>query len=183
MPAEIQLVELTCQRCGKVWVPRISKPRSCPNIKCHSIYWDRPLKTKANGQKEIPMVKRRQIVPAIWTNKQFISLVEPGARLLYIGMISNADDEGRMEASPQFLKATVFAGDSITLPKILQWRTQIVTAELITIYKINGIEYLSLPTWKKYQYITQPLLSQIPAPPAPTNGGSPEKVLPVKNIT
>jgi hypothetical protein len=129
------------------------------------------------------MVKRRQIVPAIWTNKQFISLVEPGARLLYIGMISNADDEGRMEASPQFLKATVFAGDSITLPKILQWRTQIVTAELITIYNINGIEYLSLPTWKKYQYITQPLLSQIPAPPTPTNGGSPEKVLPVKNIT
>ena len=112
------------------------------------------------------MARKRQLDPCIWVSEQFISLTELGARLLYIGMISNADDEGRMKASPHFLKTTIYAGDSYTQADLLIWRSQIVEVGLINIYEIDGVEYLFLPTWKKYQYISRPYPSKIPAPPA-----------------
>jgi len=36
---------------------------------------------------------------------------EPMDRLLYIGMIVNADDEGRMRAHPKYLRAAIFPFD------------------------------------------------------------------------
>jgi DnaD/phage-associated family protein len=114
------------------------------------------------------MPRKRQIDPCIWTSEQFISLTNPYARLMYIGMISNADDEGRMKASPQYLKTTIFAGDSCTIPELLQWRSLIVSIGLINLYEIDGVEYLSLPTWHTYQYISKPYPSKLPAPPKHT---------------
>lgn len=41
----ITLQKFTCERCGHSWIPRSEeRPRSCPNPKCRSIYWDKPKK-------------------------------------------------------------------------------------------------------------------------------------------
>ena len=41
---DIELPEMRCNRCGYKWIPRITKPRKCPD--CKTILWDRPRKNK-----------------------------------------------------------------------------------------------------------------------------------------
>jgi len=46
---EVFLPSYTCLRCGHKWHPRTDKkPNACPNIKCHSPYWNVPRRTKKN---------------------------------------------------------------------------------------------------------------------------------------
>ena len=49
------------------------------------------------------MARKRMIDPNIWQSEDFNSLSLMG-RLLFIGMFSNADDEGRGIANPVFLR-------------------------------------------------------------------------------
>jgi ribosomal protein L37E len=47
MKEKIVLEGWICKRCGHKWIPKKKDvPRSCPNPKCRSIYWDRPRKKK-----------------------------------------------------------------------------------------------------------------------------------------
>ncbi len=41
MPHEkIEILELTCKRCGHKWKPRNSPVLRCPNMKCQSWRWN-----------------------------------------------------------------------------------------------------------------------------------------------
>lgn len=33
----LALIEVTCERCGNKWVPRVPQPKRCPS--CKSPYW------------------------------------------------------------------------------------------------------------------------------------------------
>ena len=59
------------------------------------------------------MARKRMIDPSIWTSESFMSL-RNRQRLLFIGLISHADDYGKLKADPKSLKAKIFAGDSIS---------------------------------------------------------------------
>jgi len=109
------------------------------------------------------MPRKRQIDPDIWKNEQFSSL-ELGARLLFIGMFSNADDEGRMKASSVYLKVTIFPADDIPAEVIHGWLTNVEKAGLCYVYRIGDTDYLFLPTWHTHQFISKPYPSKIPAP-------------------
>lgn len=41
---EIKLTAFVCSRCGYEWIPKDPEkpPEHCPNVKCHSPYWDKP---------------------------------------------------------------------------------------------------------------------------------------------
>ena len=56
------------------------------------------------------MARKRMVDPNIWQSEDFNSLPLLG-RLLFIGMFSNADDEGRGVANPVFLRSMVFPYD------------------------------------------------------------------------
>jgi len=44
---KIKINAWKCERCGHNWVARKKEiPRSCPNPKCRSIYWDKPKRVK-----------------------------------------------------------------------------------------------------------------------------------------
>jgi len=109
------------------------------------------------------MPRKRQLDPAIWTSEQFMALSH-GARLLFIGLISNADDEGRIKAGDSYLKAIVFPSDNIEDDDIMVWRHEITEQELVHLYSVNGKEYVWLPTFLKYQYINRKVASKLPAP-------------------
>jgi len=101
------------------------------------------------------MPKRRMISPEIWFNEKFASLPDPG-RLLFIGIFSNADDDGRLKASPKYLKAHIFPYDeNKTLDEITEMRDRLAEDGLIRVYSRNGTEYLDLPGWKEHQLIRQ----------------------------
>ena len=110
------------------------------------------------------MARKRQIDPSIWTSEQFCSLKDYGARLLFIGLFSNADDEGRLKASPVYLKTIIFPADEIPVENIGKWRNELSTVNLIIVYKVGELEYLVLPTFSTHQYISKAYPSKIPAP-------------------
>ena len=55
---------------------------------------------------------RRMLDSGLWSNEHFAQL-PPMARLLLIGMINHADDQGRIKAHPAYLRSIVFPYDDI----------------------------------------------------------------------
>ena len=96
---------------------------------------------------------RRMIEPDIWRNEKIGNLPDTG-RLLFIGIFSSADDDGRLKASPKFLKATVFPYDNDkTDEQIRKLMDLCASLGLIRVYSKNGQEYLDIPGWEEHQKI------------------------------
>ncbi|GAH88484.1 unnamed protein product, partial [marine sediment metagenome] len=73
---------------------------------------------------------------------------------LFIGIFSNADDDGRLKASPKFLKATIFPYDvNKTDAQIKELRDSCANLGLIRLYNKNNSEYLDIPGWQEHQQI------------------------------
>lgn len=108
------------------------------------------------------MARIRSIKPSIWTDQRFIRLSRD-ERLLCLGMISHADDEGRLFASPTKLAGDVFPADEIKPALIRSWRDAIATVGLIDVYTVDGTEYAEFPRWTKHQRISHPQASALPS--------------------
>jgi len=105
------------------------------------------------------------IKPGIWTNFELGTLPIP-ARLLFIGLISLADDEGRGRAEARLLRASFFAFDDITVDEVVQCMDMLDRAHFIYRWvDARGREYYVLPTWKRHQRIDRPRPSEIELPP------------------
>lgn len=110
------------------------------------------------------MARIRSIKPSIWTDERFIDLGRD-ARLLFLGMISHADDAGRLVASGAALIGAIFPHDEITPRQVEKWRDEIAAAGLITIYRAGRGTYSHLHGWSKHQRIQKPQPSTLPPPP------------------
>lgn len=87
------------------------------------------------------------------------------ARLLFIGLITQADDEGRGTSDARRVKASIFGGDDTDSASVRRWLDEIVAQGLIVIYhdEKHGDLY-SIPTWKHHQKIDRPGRSGYPSP-------------------
>lgn len=111
------------------------------------------------------MARRRMIDPNMWQSEDFSNL-STLAKLVFIGLFSNADDEGRGRAKPMYIKSILFPYDEkIRVIDIENALSEIVLNLSVTFYSTdNGNQYYSLDNWKKWQSIDKPKPSQIPAP-------------------
>jgi len=110
------------------------------------------------------MPRKRMIDPGIWRSEQ-VNTLPRDARLLFIGMFSNADDAGRLHGSARFLKATIFPyDDDVTSAVVGSWRDEVIRSGLVVLYTNGGHEYLYLPTWRRHQRIDRPSESVLPSP-------------------
>lgn len=109
------------------------------------------------------MARKRQIDPCFWPSEQVTNLSFP-ARLLFIGLINHADDEGYIKAGNKFLKSTIFPADTLPLELIQMWRDEIIIQKLAVFYIHEGNEYIYLPTFVKHQYMTKRTPSKFPKP-------------------
>lgn len=115
------------------------------------------------------MASGRIIHKSFFINESF-SQVEFGARLLYVGTIVHADDEGRMKASPKYLKALIFPFDEvIRISSVMAWRDKLSASGLIQLYAAGGQEYLVHPNWKKWQPLRSDRVKNSDCPP-PSSG-------------
>lgn len=97
--------------------------------------------------------QRRMLYSKIWSSTQFASLSDR-AKLLFIGMVTLADDDGRLIANPAYLRGQVFAFDEdLQISDIKEVRNEIEKNNLIEVYEVDGIEYIQHPNWEKYQVI------------------------------
>lgn len=108
-------------------------------------------------------MKRRMIDGGIWANEKFAEL-PPMARLLHIGLINLADDQGRVKAHPAYLRSQLFPYDDVSLGEISDWLCLIAENGTLARYEVDGKEYLQLLNWWEYQSLQYASPSEYPRP-------------------
>lgn len=109
------------------------------------------------------MARKRMIDPAIWESEDF-SKLSFFARLVWIGLFSNADDEGRGKGNSAYIKSHIFAyDDNLTITEIEEAIHEIEKSMSVRFYEVDGKRYYQLTNWHKFQTINRPSPSQIPA--------------------
>jgi len=110
------------------------------------------------------MPRQRVLKPEIWTDEGFIEL-SPQAKLLFIGLISHADDEGRGISNVSAIRAKVFPADhDLSNKDIVSYKHEVAEKLRVRFYQINGREYYQLDRWADHQSISHPKPSNIPPP-------------------
>lgn len=110
------------------------------------------------------MARIRSIKPSFWTDHDVAGL-RRDARLMALGLISHADDDGRFIATATAIGGNVFPRDEIPPTTIRKWRDEIAKAGLIELYTVDGCEYGWFPKWLKHQKVYKPYPSTLPPPP------------------
>ena len=110
------------------------------------------------------MARIRTIKPSFWSDEAVADLSRD-ARLLLVGLISSADDEGRFLASHNAISGYVFPHDNSPPAKLRSWLDEIEKAGIVRFYSLGRREYGAFPNWNKHQRISKPQASALPAPP------------------
>jgi hypothetical protein len=84
--------------------------------------------------------------------------------LLFIGLISNADDDGRLRGAPSRLAGRIFQYDELSPKKIETWLKELESAGRIVRYAVGKERFIWLPGFKKNQVINKYKPSVLPAP-------------------
>lgn len=108
-------------------------------------------------------MKRRMIDGGIWANEKFAEM-PCMARLLQIGLINMADDQGRLKAHPAYLRSQLFPYDDVSLDDIHHWLQLIAANGTAVIYETDGKEYIQLVNWWQYQSLQYASPSEYPRP-------------------
>lgn len=109
------------------------------------------------------MARKRMIDPSIWINEDFGTLTNL-AKLVFIGLFSMADDEGRGKASPAYIKAVLFPyNDDLRVADIEKALSEISSKMSVIFYSCDENKYYTLTSWNKWQKIDKPSDSSIPA--------------------
>jgi hypothetical protein len=110
------------------------------------------------------MARSRNIKPGFFTNELLVELPFD-QRLLFIGLWTIADREGRLEDRPKKIKMSLFAADNCDVEAGLAALTE---RGFILRYEVGGSRYIQVLAWHKHQ---QPhhkeKASVIPAPGKP----------------
>jgi hypothetical protein len=109
------------------------------------------------------MPSRRLIDPSLWSNEKFATL-SPQGRLLEIGLISIADDQGRGKANPVYLRSMLMAYDDIPTAQVEEWLQAIQSNGTILLYVADGKRFYQLLNWWEYQSHQWAQPSDYPAP-------------------
>lgn len=108
------------------------------------------------------MARKRMIDPNIWQSEDFSKLSTLG-KLVFIGLFSLADDEGKGRCNPVYLRSTLFPYDeNLKSTDIDKTLLEISSNMSIIFYSNDGSNYYSLYNWSNWQKIDKPSKSKIP---------------------
>ena len=101
------------------------------------------------------------IDPNIWESEDFAKLSYFG-RLTFIGLFSNADDEGRGRGKASYIKSIIFPYDEdLRVADVDKTLNEIASNMSVIFYTSNENEYYSLENWDKWQRVDRPQASKI----------------------
>jgi hypothetical protein len=95
------------------------------------------------------MARARNIKPAFFKN-EFLAELSPYARLLYIGLWTIVDREGRLEDRPLRIKGELFPYESVDIETLLNELAS-SSERFIVRYEADGKKCIWIPTFKKHQ--------------------------------
>jgi hypothetical protein len=106
----------------------------------------------------------RTIKPELWQDEKVGGLGRD-ARLLFIGLVTMADDAGRLRALPAVVLGHCVPYDTDALRKVEMWLEEIAASGLVTRYEVGGTPYVQINGWRKHQVINRPSPSELPPVP------------------
>lgn len=128
------------------------------------------------------MARKRMISPEMWESQSFGNLSSPLSKLIFVGLISLADDEGKGILKPQFIKSKLLPYDEKTRITDIEQSIREICAEMSIIpYEVDGKQFYKLTNWSEWQYIKKPSPSKIPNPPMSGVGGDIASAAQVRN--
>jgi len=95
------------------------------------------------------MARIRTIKPEFFTSADIVDLT-PLARLFYVSLWCEADREGRLNWNVKTLKMRYLPGDDCDIEGLAN---ELIAANLIYIYVVNGREYAEIPSFAHHQVI------------------------------
>jgi len=97
-------------------------------------------------------------------------------RLLFLGLISNADDEGLGQGNPKRLSRIIFQyDDDLRASDVVKGLERLQDNGSIRLYTVDGFSYYQVVNFMKYQTINKPTPSKLPPPPSLPEDGQPEE--------
>jgi hypothetical protein len=120
------------------------------------------------------MARMRTIKPEFFTSEA-VSALPVRARLTWIGVWTQADDEGRMRDNARLLHAALYPlDDEITADDVESDLHALHRAGRIVRYEVDGKRYLQVTNFREHQKPNRPNPSILPGPgaarPAPSEG-------------
>ena len=109
------------------------------------------------------MTKKRMIHDCIWKSEG-MSGFTIRQRLLWIGLITTADDQGRGRAHPGLVRASIFPFDQITLDDITADLQAIADTGMLILYEDDGKRLYQVVNWWEYQSPAWVSASDYPPP-------------------
>lgn len=112
------------------------------------------------------MARIRTTKPSFWGSRT-VAKLSRDARLLTLGLISFADDDGRFLGSTAAVNGFVFPNDDLPHKQVRRWLDEIAAVELVHEYECDGVRYGCFPSWHEHQVINRYTPSIHPAPDIP----------------
>jgi len=81
---------------------------------------------------------------------------------LWVGLITEADDEGRFVADADQLRVVVYPYQRLPSSKVDASLSTLASVGLVTLYQVNGTRYGCFPDWEAHQRISHGLSSKLP---------------------
>lgn len=107
----------------------------------------------------------RTLKPEMW-NDERVGQLGRDERLLFVVLITMADDEGRFRALPSAILGHGFPYDDDAARKLERWLVTLTTSGMVRLYEVNGVRYGCLPKWTDHQRINRASPSLLPPCPA-----------------
>lgn len=116
------------------------------------------------------MARARSIKPSFFKNED-LAECEPMARLLFIGLWTLADREGRLEHRPLRIKAELFPYENCDMASLLK---QLADRGFVRAYETGDKKVLEIPKFREHQRCHPEERSEgLPPPPSGGKPGSP----------
>lgn len=119
------------------------------------------------------MARIRNIKPTFFASEDIAALTFR-ARLTFIGLWTQADDEGRLKANPKIIKGAIWPlDDDVNADDVAQDLDELERGQRIRRYDVDGVTYLEVQGWA-HQKPNKPTPSRLPSPPWATATNTPD---------
>lgn len=93
------------------------------------------------------MARSRNIKPGFFCN-EVLAEMDFATRLLFIGLWTEADRDGKLEDRPKKIKMALFPDDSVDVDSMLN---VLHVGDLITRYSVGALKVIKINAWAKHQ--------------------------------
>lgn len=108
------------------------------------------------------MPRIRTIKPEFWADEK-LSLLDPLTRLTFLGLVSMADDAGRLVDNVKLLDGQLFPATDDTCAEPLETLARI--GRIIRYRSESGQELIQVANWQRHQRVDNPSKYNLPGPP------------------